>query len=169
MATFDLPPVAGTGSMTMQDLIAQKLQDEKASRSRRPRKVTSFGLDLDVLSEDDLLELRGMVDSCLPARALIDLNVERELIVQLQVVKNLQARVMVDPEIPANQLAQVAGQVAGTLQSIAKLQLEVHDSERMKALETILVDCIQEFLDIDTQLKFFEEYEKRIMGKSDGA
>lgn len=109
------------------------------------------------LPEEQLLDLRVHLDALLPVRRLKDVNMEVELVRQLSVVHRLQREVISDDNTPANQKAQVAGQVANVLAVLSKLQVEVHSSERLKEIEAILIECLQE-LPTDTQERFFTAY-----------
>lgn len=73
-------------------------------------------------------------------------------------MQRLQNKVLEDEENPTSQKAQVAGQVAGTLSSLGKLQSEVYASERLKQIEAILIGVINE-MPKKVQEAFFEKYE----------
>ena len=113
------------------------------------------------LTEDQLLELRSNLDALLPTRRLKDVNMEVELVRQLAVVHRLQKEVVTDENTPANQKSQVAGAVANVLAVLSKLQVELYSSERLKNIESILIECLQE-LPTETQEKFFIAYEAKL-------
>jgi hypothetical protein len=79
----------------------------------------------------------------------------------------LQQRVLTDNEAPANQQAQVANSLSSALVNLVKLQTDVYTSERMKVIESILVDCIKD-LPMEAQEEFLERYETAL-GKADGS
>ena len=106
----------------------------------------------------ELLELRARIDAALPDASLKSVNVERELVLQLQVAKKLQKDTLDDDETPANQKAQTLNSASSALQALARLQAEVYTSERLKSLEAILIECVQE-LPVDVQERFFSQYE----------
>lgn len=141
---FDLPPVAG---------------EEPEEPSAGPTPGEKLGIDL--LSEEELLELRAEIDQLLPTKALTDLNMERELVLQLVTVQNLQREVLRDKSVPANQKAQAANSVAATLASLAKLQTEVYTSERLKKLESALIETLNT-LEKPAQESFLASYERAI-------
>ena len=120
----------------------------------------SLQFDLSGLQADQLLELRARVDSLLPEMSLKNVNVERELVAQLKIAQNLQ-RETLDSDTPANQKSQVVGTVAAAISSIAKLQTEVFDSERMKRVEKALIETLQE-LPGDVQDRFLLRYEQAL-------
>lgn len=114
-------------------------------------------------SVEELLDLRKRIDAMLPSRNLRDVNLEKELVLQLDVVKQLQTDTLSDTGIPANQMAQVAGQVANVLSTLGKLQVELYDSERLKKIEQILIDSLNE-LPEEAQAAFIERYEQMLGG-----
>lgn len=118
--------------------------------------------DIDLLDEDGLLDLRSQIDMRLPTKALTDINLERELVLQLITVQNLQRDVLQEEGVPANQKAQTANSVAATLASLAKLQAEVHTSERLKEIEQILIETLQT-LPTEAAEAFLSLYEAKLM------
>lgn len=141
---FDLPPASGEATDT-------------------PLLPPSVGetLGIDLLSVDELLQLRAEIDFRLPARALTDLNMERELVIQLTTVQNLQREVLRDQSVQANQKAQTANAVAASLQTLAKLQTEIFTSERLKQVESLLIETLQE-LPTEAQEAFIAKYEAQL-------
>lgn len=118
-------------------------------------------LAISELSEVELLELRAEIDQFLPTKALTDMNMERELVLQLTTVQHLQMAVLRDNSVPANQKAQTVNSVAASLQALAKLQTEIYTSERLKALENIMIQTLQT-LPKEAQEHFLEAYEGAI-------
>lgn len=131
-------------------------EQEKASNS-------TLGAEIAGMSVAELLRLRARIDGALPPLNLEDISASNELVMQLQVVKQLQADVMGDDSIPANQRAQVAGQVSSVLISLIKLQAETYNLERLKKMEQIFVECAVG-LPADTYTAFLTEYERRLKG-----
>lgn len=91
---------------------------------------------------------------------LDQINLESELVAQYNRVLRLQEDVMWDDDCPANQKAQVAGQVASTLGSLIKMQEDLQRSEAFKLMESVLADAIKT-LPEEAKTAFFEEYERR--------
>lgn len=116
------------------------------------------GLSLDKYSPDELMDLRSQIDERMPIRRIKDVNMEQELVLQLQAVQRLQSLVIDDETTPANQKSQVAGAVAGALATLGKLQVEIYSSERLKRIEAILIEVINE-MPKKVQESFFEKYE----------
>lgn len=131
-----------------------------------PAKVTSIGGErtvdsLDGMDVGELLELREQIDQRLPAVRLADVNLAEELVLQFQTVKALQTKVLNDSKISAQQKAAVANSCAGALQHLVKMQTELHNAERMKAIEQILIQVMRGMPE-DLQLAFFEKYERAL-------
>lgn len=115
-------------------------------------------VELDLLDVDELLRLRGEIDKRLPAVKLNDMNLEEELVRQYLKVITLQDDVMADDDVLANQKAQVAGQVASTLQQLVKMQSEFHTAERLKAIESRLIRALDK-VPAEHLEEFFKWYE----------
>lgn len=141
---FDLPPVSG-------------------ETLEKPENAPSVGenLGISTLSEVELLELRAEIDQLLPTKALVDLNMERELVIQLIVVQNLQRETLRDNSVPANQKAQTSNAVAATLATLSKLQTEMYTSERLKKIEQVLIETLQT-LPQEAQAAFLDAYEANL-------
>lgn len=141
MAQFpSLPPTSGS-----------------APPSKRP--THHLQVDLAGLDVDELLELRAQIDDRLPVKALKDLDLERELVLQLLASQRLQRDVLEDDETPANQRAQVSNSVAAILAQLVKLQAGVYTSERLKKIEQILIEVLNQ-LPEEQQDAFHQAYAK---------
>lgn len=110
----------------------------------------------------ELLELRARIDAALPDETLKSINVERELVLQLRVAKELQRATLEDVETPANQKAQTLNAASSALASLAKLQNEVYTSERLKTIESMLIESLHD-LSVDVQERFFAKYEAKLL------
>jgi len=113
------------------------------------------------LTIDQLLEMRAQIDAQLPVKDLKDLDLSRELVLQVQALQALQRRVMEDTSTPANQIAQCANSLSSALSNLVKVQNEVYVSERLKRIEAILIDCL-DTLPEKAQRRFFEQYEREL-------
>lgn len=121
---------------------------------------------LEGMSLHDMLMLRGKIDDRLPARALKDLDLEEEAVVQYLTLKSLQEQVLSQEDTAANQKAQVANATAGALSGLLKIQKEAYTFERFKEVENALVEMLKEW-PIEQMQVFFEEYERRLGVKVD--
>jgi hypothetical protein len=111
------------------------------------------------MGEGALLDLRAQIDAALPSKCLKDLDLETELVVQLQTAKQLQNNVLNDERIPANQKAQVLNACASSIESLIRMQEKYHTGERLKQIETHLIDVLNR-LPLETTTQFFEWYEQ---------
>lgn len=145
MSFFDLPAPSGSG--TKPDLKA-------------PQDLLDLSL-LNGMDVHELVQLRQAVDERLPVRSLRDLNMEQELVIQLVTAQRLQRDVLADEETPANQRAQTLNAVAAALATLAKLQVEVYNSERLKRVEQVLIEVLQT-LPMEAQEQFLALYEKEL-------
>lgn len=134
---------------------------QSAPEERAPNPFKRAIFDLTHYNELELLDLRNQIDQKLPVKSLKDLSMERELVLQLVMVQNLQRDVLGEDGVPANQKAQTAGAVAASLATLAKLQIEVYTSERLKQIEQILIDTLQT-LPVEAQERFLKAYEGAI-------
>ena len=110
---------------------------------------------------DQLMALRAEIDAYLPVRDLQDINLSRELELQVQALQALQLRVMNDMDTPANQIAQCANSLSAALVNLVKVQLDVFTSERLKKIEAILIECVKD-LPSEAQIAFFDAYERAL-------
>ena len=126
-------------------------------------KISRQGVDLASYDDEQLIELRAEIDELLPAKRLKDINLEDELVRQLAVAQALQRSTLEDDACPANQKAQVLNSVAAALAVLGKLQVDVHSSERLKAVEECLIKAIQD-LPADVQESFMTRYAQMLEG-----
>lgn len=127
-----------------------------------PAKVTSANgvrtiHDISVMEIDELLELREEIDKHLPATKLSDVNLAEELVLQFQKVKHLQTKVLAEVKTSAQQKAAVANACAGALSALVKMQTELHNAERFKAIENLMIKYMRR-LPLDVATEFLEEY-----------
>ena len=115
--------------------------------------------EIDHLEIKDLLLLRSQIDQRLPATALGDLDLEKELVIQFQHVKNVMQECLEDSETPANQKSQVINSCASLLNQMTKNQTELYSAERLKRLEQSLIEALSSF---DSKMceKFLDIYQE---------
>lgn len=130
-----------------------------SKKAPTPDPTHHLQVNLDLLTPDELLELRKEIDQRLPTSSLNDLNLEKELVLQLLTVQKLQREVLAESDIPANQKAQTVNAVAANLATLAKLQTEVYTSERLKKVEQVLISVLQD-MPMEQQESFFSRYEE---------
>ena len=115
------------------------------------------GFDLEDMTRPQLEFLHSEIGKLLPRRTLSAINLEDELLSQFSKIKQLQDDTMSDDEIPPNQRAQVAGQVAATLQQLIKMQVDLQRDEQMKKMEAALLEALN-YLTDEARDVFFAEY-----------
>ena len=111
------------------------------------------------MSEDDLWELRELIDSCLPSAELAQMNLTKELTIQYRRVLRLQEEVLRNGDVAANQKAQVAAQVKSTLQDLVDMQTKFYTAERFRSIENMVVDYMKS-LPLSQAKDFLEKYEQ---------
>lgn len=134
-----------------------------SSEDRSPfaRPTHSLQVNLDGMPLDQLLELRNQIEQRLPAKDLKDLDLGRELVLQVLALQRLQADVINDDEVAPNQRAQVANSLSSALTTLVKLQSDVYTTERLKKLEAILIDVLTE-QPKEVQEGFMRKYSERL-------
>lgn len=107
----------------------------------------------------ELLELRTQVELRLPARDLKDLDLARELVLQVLALQQMQMKALQEDDTPVNQLAQAANSLSAALTNLVKLQESVYNSERLKKIETILIETLG-LLPMEAQEAFLRSYQR---------
>lgn len=121
-------------------------------------------VDVSSMPLDQLLELRNRVEQLLPVKNLKDLDLNRELVLQVLALQSLQNRVLTDDEAPANQQAQVANSLSNALTTLVKLQSDVLNSERFKRVEAVVIDMINSLPTEEAREEMFRRYSDAIGG-----
>lgn len=92
-----------------------------------------------------------------PAKEVaIDVNVE--LRKQYRLANEIIEVIRYDPEVPANQKAQIINTVLSTLKAIQDRQEELHNLKQLQAMEATLVETLRT-LPQETQQLFLTNYE----------
>ncbi len=92
------------------------------------------------MSLEGLLNLKARVNAVLPASKLSSMNLEEELVDQFRLAKILQSTVLTDPNVPANQKAQVSNTCASILSNLQDTQNKFYTAERLKSIEGLLIE-----------------------------
>ena len=120
--------------------------------AQQSRPQTAVG----AMSQEQLLLKRDEIDQLLTETHLKDVNLSKELLLQLKKAKLLQQKTD-DDEVPANQRAQVQNSLGTILVNLAKHQQATYTSERFKRLETATVKAVKT-LPKEAQDEFFATY-----------
>lgn len=142
---------------------APSRQSGASAISRRVPAHQRWDGTLDGMSLQELLDLRSQIEKRLPASKLGNINLERELVLQLRAHQELQGAVLADDDTPANQRAQVASATRAALETLIKLQQDVYTSERLKRIESVLIEVLNSQPE-EVAEAFFEKYEMEIGG-----
>lgn len=126
--------------------------------------VTSATIPWNSMAVEDLLAYREQVLSALKTKiplSVTEMDVETELLIQLQVVRQLQSDVIEanDETVPLNQKVALINSVTDTLARIVTLQEKIYNSERFKTIEMALIRVMDK-LPEQASKEFLEEYEK---------
>jgi hypothetical protein len=129
-----------------------------AASNAAPGKKTSVAqFDLTAMPVNELLSLRAQIEARLPAKDLKDMDMARELVLQVLVLQQMQQVVLDDGDTPANQKAQVANSLSAALINLVRLQTDVYTSERLKQIEQALEETING-LDEPVRTLFMDRY-----------
>ena len=77
------------------------------------------------------------------ATTLNELDLDKELLDQYKAAKEVFEDIKNDEAIAANQKAQVINSIQSILQSIVKMQQDLHNVERLKLIENVLIETLQ--------------------------
>lgn len=116
-------------------------------------------MNLNNLTIIELLTLRDQIMDLLPQAADLDLN--RELVFQFLIAKNLMTEVQNDGDTPANQKAQVLNSTAALLKQLSDAQVKMYSADRLRVLENTLIDTLKT-LDPAIYEQFNAEYTSRL-------
>lgn len=128
------------------------------SLEKARKQAVSAQLDVSIkqMTQAELLIKRDEIDALLTETHLKDVNLSKELLLQLKKAKILQQDTDND-ETPANQRAQVQNSLGTVLVNLAKHQTNTYTSERFKRLETATIKALKT-LPKKAQEAFFEVY-----------
>ncbi len=131
---------------------------EAAETTRVKESTKRKTFDISCLSVAELLDLRDEVEKKLPPLKLQQLDLAKELIVQFYKIKELQQAVLMDTELEPNKQAVVIKACTDALQQIVKLQQDLYNAERFKALENYMIESVRA-LPLDVATAFMRNYE----------
>lgn len=117
------------------------------------------------MSDEDLRALRDAINAMLPEDTMSGIDLEGELVTQHRDLKALYRSIVNDPEVQANQKAQVANSILATLGSMKKMQDDLMRDRTSQAIEKVLIAAIQT-LPQETKDAFYEEME--LLAKKEG-
>lgn len=133
---------------------------EAAATSRRT--LADLEADLEGKSVTELLMLYTLIEARLPATSLKNVSLEKTLVLQLLSAQELQRDVLDDEGATPTQKSQVTNTLSGVIEQLSKLQVKLFNSERMKDLEGVLIDTVNDHMTPEQQLAFMAEYRRRL-------
>lgn len=136
--------------MSLTDFSLQAVRGET-----RGGKILPDG-DLSSLGQEDLLKLRDRVDAMITETKFSEVNISKELLIQLKQAKLLAVETA-EGSAPANQKAQVQNSLGKIITDLAKLQTATYTSERFKRLEGAVIRTVKT-LPAPQQEEFFSAY-----------
>lgn len=117
--------------------------------------------DIERMSQEELLLLHSKIEQRITGVKLSDINLEKETLIQFQKAKLLQEKAGESKDVPVNQLAQVQNSIRTILESLAKMQMEIHNSEAIKRLKAAIVK-IMKTQSKEVQDAFFDMLENEV-------
>lgn len=117
--------------------------------------------DIERMSQEELLLLHSKIEQRITGVKLSDINLEKETLIQFQKAKLLQEKAGESKDVPVNQLAQVQNSIRTILESLAKMQMEIHNSEAIKRLKAAIVK-VMKTQSKEAQDAFFDMLENEV-------
>lgn len=118
--------------------------------------LPAYEVDISLYDQGELLALRDRIDGLLPPMTMASMNLEEAIVRQFMTVKELQNKVLSGNDEP-NKKASVVNACASALQTLAKLQIELHTAERFKAIENLMIKHVKA-LPLEQAQKFMDDY-----------
>ncbi len=112
------------------------------------------------MGEDELRDLRDAINVLLPEDTVANIDLQEELVSQYRKSRKLYDDVLTDPDVQANQKAQLANSLVAILAQMKKMQDDLMRDRTMQAIETVLIDSIKT-LPQEVRDAFYEECEAR--------
>lgn len=136
------------------------LQAQSQTQSSAPPAPRAVSLNdlidlLNTLAPAALLVVQEQVNRMAPNKTLMDFNVETELINQYIKAQGLMADTLASEDTPASQQAQTVNSCMAVLTGIAKLQNDVHSSERVKRLEAVFISTLKALPNAEDALEIY--------------
>lgn len=100
------------------------------------------------------------LNAVLSASKLADLSVSDELLAQYKIARNLLHTVEYEEGVPLNQKAQLINSLNTLVGTILKQQSELHNIERLKTLEQVLIETLKAFPDL--KVAFLKAYKEAL-------
>lgn len=107
------------------------------------------------MTREQLLDLHAKVENELGGLGLMEVNLVKETLLQIHRAKLLQETASQAKDAPLNQKAQVQNSLGSMLTQLAKVQIDLFNSERIKRIQGAVVKVVKT-LPKPQQDQFFE-------------
>lgn len=94
--------------------------------------------------------------------SLGELNLGEQLLLQLKAVTKLQDEALADSETPVNQKAQLMNSCNQLIRALVKMKTTLYNADRIRIMESILIDTLKDMCGSEVQEAFISEYERRL-------
>lgn len=141
-------------------MLSTPSQSPKASRTPYEGEMPTYPWT--AMEADDLIKYRDEITEALRSKVAMKLdtvNLEEELLLQMHISRGMQTEFKDDDDIPLSQRVALVNSVNSVIERLIKLQAEVYDSERFKAIENALIRAM-DLVPEDVAAKFLVEYEQ---------
>lgn len=95
--------------------------------------------------------------------SLDQIDLDKELAEQFTRAKQLLMNADLDDEATLAQKAQITNSITSILQNIVKLRTDLHNAERIKAIEATLISVLKDYPEV--QDKFLDQYQAALEAK----
>lgn len=95
--------------------------------------------------------------------SLDQIDLDKELAEQFTRAKQLLMNADLDDEATLAQKAQITNSITSILQNIVKLRTDLHNAERIKAIEATLISVLKDYPEV--QDKFLDQYQAALESK----
>lgn len=129
------------------------------SLASKPKAATFSADHLNSLSEIELLELRGKIDTILQIQ-IGDLNLGEELSLQLRKAKSLFDKVSEDKNTPVNQQAQLFNSIQALIDKLIKSRKIVFSQERLRRYEVAMLAALETLQNTAAKEAFLDLYQE---------
>lgn len=141
----------------------KEIGNRRDSGDGSPKKDRTAPFNWASLPVTDLIRYRDEITAHLPALSLAEINMEEELLLQYHALRKLQNDCLEDNDTPLNQRSQLANSVSTVLTKLAERQEAVYTSERLKAIERVLIDLMKK-QPVDLAEAFINDYKMVLEG-----
>lgn len=124
--------------------------------------TSAADINVEAMSVSERLALHARIEASLPARSLKEVSLDKTLVLQLLAAQELQKTVLEDDEATPTQKSQVTNTLTTVINELAKLQVKLFSSERMKDIEGVLIDCVNDHMTPEQREFFMLEYRRRL-------